>query len=299
MQQRTRPSFQPRRLGAPRLRDRGRSPSRRTPARHGAACRRTRSISAQLSGPIHPHSWYIEQLFDTAQLFSTSSPAKHVLNRLGLHCFRWVRRTLIPRVKTTVGTCHGTTDGSGFLRVPRSGPGPGDRQLPSSAVPPQLRPAQNGSPQNQSIPRCTQVLATGSSLSGSSTACDGGASPARRRSQLFRAIALALEHPLDPGHPLWECWIIEGLNGNRWAILINPPLHGRRMSAAPPVARLCDVPDGSAFANNVDIKQIPPYGDAQAGPKRCGECPSASNRLRPRHAPSTGRQCHQPAGHHQ
>ncbi|CFE43192.1 Uncharacterised protein [Mycobacterium tuberculosis] len=27
---------------------------------------------------------YIEQLFDTAQLFSTSSPAKHVLNRLGL-----------------------------------------------------------------------------------------------------------------------------------------------------------------------------------------------------------------------
>lgn len=119
----------------------------------------------------------------------------------------------------------------------------------------------------KSIPRCTQVLATewidypGFDLT----------QHVRRvalprpgdEAELFRAIALALERPLDPDRPLWECWIIEGLNGNRWAILIK--IHhcmAGAMSAAHLLARLCDDADGSAFANNVDIKQIPPYGDA-------------------------------------
>lgn len=56
-----------------------------------------------------------------------------------------------------------------------------------------------------------------------------------------------------------------GLNGNRWAILIK--IHhcmAGAMSAAHLLARLCDDADGSAFANNVDIKQIPPYGDARS-----------------------------------
>lgn len=71
----------------------------------------------------------------------------------------------------------------------------------------------------KSIPRCTQVLATewidypGFDLT----------QHVRRvalprpgdEAELFRAIALALERPLDPDRPLWECWIIEGLNGNR------------------------------------------------------------------------------------
>lgn len=121
----------------------------------------------------------------------------------------------------------------------------------------------------KSIPRCTQVLATewidypGFDLT----------QHVRRvalprpgdEAELFRAIALALERPLDPDRPLWECWIIEGLNGNRWAILIK--IHhcmAGAMSAAHLLARLCDDADGSAFANNVDIKQIPPYGDARS-----------------------------------
>src|SRR5208283_2905790 len=37
---------------------------------------------------------------------------------------------------------------------------------------------------------------------------------------LSRAIAHALERPLDLNRPLWECWVIEGLQGNRWAILM-------------------------------------------------------------------------------
>lgn len=121
----------------------------------------------------------------------------------------------------------------------------------------------------KSIPRCTQVLATewidypGFDLT----------QHVRRvalprpgdEAELFRAIALALERPLDPDRPLWECWIIEGLNGNRWAILIK--IHhcmAGAMSAAHLLARLCDDADGNAFANNVDIKQIPPYGDARS-----------------------------------
>ncbi|BBX74711.1 wax ester/triacylglycerol synthase family O-acyltransferase [Mycobacterium shinjukuense] len=120
----------------------------------------------------------------------------------------------------------------------------------------------------KSIPRCTQVLAAewidypGFDLT----------QHVRRvalprpgdEAELFRAIALALERPLDPDRPLWECWIIEGLDGNRWAILIK--IHhcmAGAMSAAHLLARLCDDANSSAFANNVDIKQIPPHSDAR------------------------------------
>lgn len=149
----------------------------------------------------------------------------------------------------------------------------------------------------KSIPRCTQVLATewidypGFDLT----------QHVRRvalprpgdEAELFRAIALALERPLDPDRPLWECWIIEGLNGNRWAILIK--IHhcmAGAMSAAHLLARLCDDADGSAFANNVISNRFRRMAMRGAGPKRCGECPSASlaPSARPRHAPSAGRQ---------
>lgn len=36
---------------------------------------------------------------------------------------------------------------------------------------------------------------------------------------LFRLVAYIMERRLDRDHPLWECWIIEGLADNRWAIL--------------------------------------------------------------------------------
>ncbi len=37
---------------------------------------------------------------------------------------------------------------------------------------------------------------------------------------LFRLAADIIERRLDRDHPLWECWIVEGLAGGRWAILI-------------------------------------------------------------------------------
>ena len=37
--------------------------------------------------------------------------------------------------------------------------------------------------------------------------------------ELFEMIAALMEHRLDRERPLWDCWIIEGLSDNRWAVL--------------------------------------------------------------------------------
>ena len=37
---------------------------------------------------------------------------------------------------------------------------------------------------------------------------------------LFRLTADIIERRLDRAHPLWECWVIEGLRDDRWAILM-------------------------------------------------------------------------------
>ncbi len=37
--------------------------------------------------------------------------------------------------------------------------------------------------------------------------------------ELFETIAALMEHRLDRDRPLWDCWIIEGLSENRWAVL--------------------------------------------------------------------------------
>ena len=42
--------------------------------------------------------------------------------------------------------------------------------------------------------------------------------------ELFRVVADVLERRLDRDRPLWECWVIEGLKGNRWAILMKVKL---------------------------------------------------------------------------
>jgi diacylglycerol O-acyltransferase / wax synthase len=77
--------------------------------------------------------------------------------------------------------------------------------------------------------------------------------------ELSRAIAHALERPLDLDRPLWECWVIEGLKGNRWAILMK--IHhclADGNSAAHLLTRLCDDADSDTFANHVDAKQVSP-----------------------------------------
>ncbi len=77
--------------------------------------------------------------------------------------------------------------------------------------------------------------------------------------ELSRAIAYALEKPLDPDRPPWECWIIEGLQDHRWAILIKigqglaedlPPAHL--------LAQLCDNADYDTFANHAAADEVSP-----------------------------------------
>src|SRR5262249_42350299 len=76
---------------------------------------------------------------------------------------------------------------------------------------------------------------------------------------LSRAIAHALERPLDLDRPLWECWVIEGLKGDQWAILMK--IHhylADGNSAAQLLTRLCDEADSDIFANHVGSEQVSP-----------------------------------------
>ncbi|OBH74989.1 diacylglycerol O-acyltransferase [Mycobacterium mantenii] len=84
--------------------------------------------------------------------------------------------------------------------------------------------------------------------------------------ELSRAIAYALERPLDLDRPPWECWVIEGLKGNRWAILMKTH-HGLfdGNSAARLISRLCDDADADTFANNAAGKQVCPQPVGKPG----------------------------------
>ena len=76
--------------------------------------------------------------------------------------------------------------------------------------------------------------------------------------ELFRAIAHALERPLDLDRPLWECWVIEGLKHNQWAILMK--VHhcmADGISAAHILTRLCDDADSDMFANHAGAQEVP------------------------------------------
>ncbi len=76
-------------------------------------------------------------------------------------------------------------------------------------------------------------------------------------SDLSRAIAHALERPLALDRPPWECWIIEGLQENRWAILMKTHhCLAEGNSAAHLLTRLCDDADSDAFANCGAVEQV-------------------------------------------
>lgn len=116
----------------------------------------------------------------------------------------------------------------------------------------------------QAIPRCTQILRTQPfDVGAPKWVNDPGFDLERhvRRvavprpggdTELFRVVADALERRLDRDRPLWECWVIEGLKGNRWAILMK--IHhcmADGISATRILTRLCDEIDGDAFARPV------------------------------------------------
>ncbi|HWS92450.1 MAG TPA: wax ester/triacylglycerol synthase family O-acyltransferase [Mycobacterium sp.] len=123
----------------------------------------------------------------------------------------------------------------------------------------------------QSIPRCTQLLRTQKS-----EWIDYPEFDLTRHlrqvvvprpgddADLSRAIAHALERPLDLNRPPWECWVIEGLKGNRWAILMK--IHhclADGNSAAHLLSRLCDDADSDTFASHADAQQVSPPPTAE------------------------------------
>jgi diacylglycerol O-acyltransferase / wax synthase len=69
---------------------------------------------------------------------------------------------------------------------------------------------------------------------------------------LFRWVAQVMERRLDRDRPLWECWIVDGLPYNRWAILMK--IHhciADGIAATNMLARLCDDVDGGTFATKI------------------------------------------------
>jgi diacylglycerol O-acyltransferase / wax synthase len=70
--------------------------------------------------------------------------------------------------------------------------------------------------------------------------------------ELFGMIATLMQHRLDRERPLWECWIIEGLADNRWAVLIK--LHhciADGIATTQMLAKLSDSSGGATFAAKI------------------------------------------------
>ncbi len=70
--------------------------------------------------------------------------------------------------------------------------------------------------------------------------------------ELFAAIATIMERRLDRERPLWECWVIEGLTEDRWAVLMK--IHhciADGIAASQILAKLGDGSAGTTFATDV------------------------------------------------
>jgi diacylglycerol O-acyltransferase len=69
---------------------------------------------------------------------------------------------------------------------------------------------------------------------------------------LFRWVAEVMEHRLDRDRPLWECWIVDGLAHNRWAILMK--VHhciADGVAATHMLSQLCDKAVGNGSAPEI------------------------------------------------
>src|ERR1700742_2361957 len=120
----------------------------------------------------------------------------------------------------------------------------------------------------QAIPRCKQMLRTQPFDLGAPQWVDDPGFDLGRHvcrtavprpggdTELFGVVADVLERRLDRDRPLWECWVIEGLKGNRWAILMK--IHhcvADGVSATRMLTRLCDDVDGGPPARPTGIKR--------------------------------------------
>ena len=116
----------------------------------------------------------------------------------------------------------------------------------------------------QSIPRCTQVLHThpfdfgapewvedphfdiAHHLHRAALPHPGG------DAELFTMIADIMERRLDRDRPLWECWVIEGLEGDRWATVMK--IHhciADGIATALMLAKMSDEGAGETFAGDI------------------------------------------------
>ena len=75
---------------------------------------------------------------------------------------------------------------------------------------------------------------------------------------LFRFVADVMERRLDRERPLWECWIIEGLADDRWAILMK--IHHRiadGIATMHMLAGMNDDGEGDTFVNKIRAAHEP------------------------------------------
>jgi diacylglycerol O-acyltransferase len=75
---------------------------------------------------------------------------------------------------------------------------------------------------------------------------------------LYAEIATIMERRLDRDRPLWECWVIEGLAQNRWALLIK--VHhvlADGISASNLLTGLCDDTGVASFASSIGAARRP------------------------------------------
>lgn len=75
---------------------------------------------------------------------------------------------------------------------------------------------------------------------------------------LFRWAAQVMERRLDRDRPLWECWVVDGLANNRWAILMK--LHhciADGVAATHVLGALCDDGGSETFATGIPAASAP------------------------------------------
>lgn len=78
-------------------------------------------------------------------------------------------------------------------------------------------------------------------------------------SAMFRLIADLMERRLDRDHPLWECWVIEGLPVGRWAMLVK--IHhclADGIAIVRMITHLADPGTGETYAGDIRAATEPP-----------------------------------------
>jgi diacylglycerol O-acyltransferase len=120
------------------------------------------------------------------------------------------------------------------------------------------------------IPRCRQILRTHPLDLGSPEWVDDPHFDISRHlhrlalphpgedAELFEMVASLMEHRLDRDRPLWDCWIIEGLSDNRWAVLTK--IHhciADGIATTQMLAKFSDNGGGDSFATDIRAAKVP------------------------------------------